>query len=259
MFSSDGELIAQGCNEVPRAMGGTYWDLEEPDYRDVRIGYDPNEDEKEELLREVFERLGKHGLLSEAAQALGSSAQIVASVTRKAKNSDDPKSRNGALVGTAILDLTEFGRIVHAEMCAICDAARLGRGVKGATLFCTTFPCHNCTKHIVASGIIKVVFMEPYPKSRAKTLHKHEIEIERASSTKVSFMPFMGISPLRYRDIFQKGKRKSSNGKARQWYADDNIARPMLDVILPAYPELEQSALGDLVGSLSTDAASEER
>ncbi|MDN3612645.1 hypothetical protein QWZ16_23945 [Vibrio ostreicida] len=26
------------------------------------------------------------------------------------------------------------------------------------------FPCHNCAKHIVASGIKRVVYVEPYPK-----------------------------------------------------------------------------------------------
>jgi deoxycytidylate deaminase len=33
VFSQDGELITQGCNEVPKAGGGTYWDLEQPDHR----------------------------------------------------------------------------------------------------------------------------------------------------------------------------------------------------------------------------------
>jgi hypothetical protein len=46
--------------------------------------------------------------------------------------------------------------------------------------------------------------MEPYPKSRAKELHPDEIEIEAAPPGKVSFVPFMGISPFRYRDPFFK-------------------------------------------------------
>lgn len=43
IFTDDGEMITQGCNEVPRAFGGTYWSGEEPDFRDVRLGYDPND------------------------------------------------------------------------------------------------------------------------------------------------------------------------------------------------------------------------
>ena len=43
IFSDDGELITQGCNEVPKAGGGTYWDLERPDHRDAKKGFDPND------------------------------------------------------------------------------------------------------------------------------------------------------------------------------------------------------------------------
>ncbi len=57
IFSAQGELITQGCNEVPKAKGGTYWDLETPDYRDVKLGRDPNDSLKKRILRELFERL----------------------------------------------------------------------------------------------------------------------------------------------------------------------------------------------------------
>jgi deoxycytidylate deaminase len=43
IFTDDGELVTQGCNEVPKAMGGTYWDSEDPDFRDVKLGHDPND------------------------------------------------------------------------------------------------------------------------------------------------------------------------------------------------------------------------
>jgi cytidine deaminase len=148
------------------------------------------------------------------------------------------------------MDLTEYGRVVHAEMLAVCDAARLGRSIKGSTLFVTTFPCHNCTKHILASGVKRVVYMEPYPKSRAKDLHPDEIEIESESIDKVSFVPFMGISPYRYRELFQKGKRKKADGRARDWYLAD--MRPMVDMTVPSYTENEAWALADLLGDVKT-------
>ncbi len=250
IFSSDGELITQGCNEVPKAFGGTYWDLEKPDYRDVNLGQDPNELLKRELLRDLFDRLLKRGLLSDKVKSLGSASQIVEKVTSRSTAED---SIEGALTDAAVMDLTEFGRIVHAEMCAICDAARLGRSVKTATLFCTTFPCHNCTKHIIAPGIKRVVYMEPYPKSKAKDLHQHEIEIESSSEGKVSFVPFLGISPSRYRDIFQKGRRKRPDGTARRWYHETDEERPMIDVVQESYPDLELHALAPLIGE--TDIA----
>jgi deoxycytidylate deaminase len=69
------------------------------------------------------------------------------------------------------MNLTEFGRDVHAEMSAIVSAARRGTSTEGAYLYCTTFPCHNCAKHIIAAGIRQVVYVEPYAKSFAAEFH----------------------------------------------------------------------------------------
>jgi deoxycytidylate deaminase len=243
IFSDDGEIITQGCNEVPKAFGGTYWDGEEPDHRDVKVGFDPNDHQKREVVRDMLERLEIAGLLKTDSLAEGSSHALVDIVLQK----EGPHPFAGCLRDSWVAALTEFGRVVHAEMSAICDAARLGLSVKGGTLFCTTFPCHNCTKHILAAGIRRVIFMEPYPKSRAKDLHAHEIELEKASTSRVSFIPFLGISPYRYRDIFQKGSRKQ-DGKAVTWYYGE--PRPMLEVSGPAYLETELYEVSTLGGSV---------
>lgn len=251
IFSDDGELITQGCNEAPKAFGGTYWDGETPDYRDVVLGFDPNDSMRREVLRELLEQLDKAELLSQKAKSIGTSNDLAEILCKKptllARDGDDV---TGALANSAIMDLTEFGRIVHAEMCAICDAARLGKSVKGATLYCTTFPCHNCTKHLLAAGIKRVVYIEPYPKSKARELHSNEIDIESSSPGKVSFVPFLGISPFRYRDIFQKGRRKERSGQARRWYDEENEPRPMLDSYYPAYIDLELASLASLIGDI---------
>src|SRR5690606_19175210 len=76
------------------------------------------------------------------------------------------------------MDAIEYGRMVHAEMNAITDAARVGHAIRGATLYCTTFPCHICAKHIIASGIARVVYLEPYPKSLAQELHEDALEVD---------------------------------------------------------------------------------
>lgn len=244
VFTDDGELITQGCNEVPKAFGGTYWDLEKPDHRDVKIGYDPNDVIKKELLRELFDKMSTGGLLSDYAMGFGSPADMVEAFTKKRPKGSVGET-DGPLANCAVLDLTEFGRVVHAEMCAVCDAARLGRSLKGATLYVTTFPCHNCTKHILASGIKCVVYIEPYPKSRAQQLHKDEIDIEKTSPGKVAFLPFLGISPVRYRDIFQRGKRKQSDGRASRYMTDPPT--PMMEVTSTAYIENEAVEWGKLV------------
>lgn len=53
-------------------------------------------------------------------------------------------------------------RTVHAEANVIAFAARYGRSTEGAELFCTLSPCQECTKLIINSGIIRVVYLELY-------------------------------------------------------------------------------------------------
>jgi len=251
IFTSKGEIVVQGCNEVPKAHGGTYWDLEEPDFRDIKKGMDPNEQTRREILRDLFERLRRGGMLSRQALKLGNDARIIQRLTQK--------KPPGLLSEARIMDLTEYGRVVHAEMSALCDAARLGKQVKNGILYCTTFPCHNCTKHILASGIEKVVFLEPYPKSQAKALHGDEVEIETETQPeKVSFVPFLGISPFRYRDVFGKGRRKDDSGVARRWYLGEpkltGEPKPMLEVVFPSYLQNEVWALAPILGRIETAA-----
>lgn len=246
LFSSDGELITQGCNEAPKAGGGTYWAGEEPDNRDVKKGFDPNEAVKRELLRDLVERLRERSLLPESLMRLGDDETVVATLL----------APDGPLRGAVLMDLTEFGRVVHAEMSALCDAARLGRPVKGSKLYCTTFPCHNCTKHILAAGIDRVIFMEPYPKSRAEQLHEDEISVGgEAGPGRVSFVPFMGIAPTRYRDLFEKGRRKDKQGQAQEWQG--GTPRPRVDIVYPGHPEAELWAVHSLVGTASDRIAPE--
>ena len=244
ILSQDGDLLSQGCNEVPKALGGTYWDGDTTDYRDISVGFDPNQRETREVLRDLFQTLLVSGYLSEDAKKMGGPSEIVDQLIRK---KEAPNDVDGALSASSIRDITEYGRSVHAEMSAICDAARTGRSLQGATLFCTTFPCHNCTKHILSAGIRRVVFIEPYPKSRAQALFDNEIDFAGRADDKVRFEPFLGISPAIYRTIFQKGRRKDASGQAKKWVLGE--PRPMIRVIFPAYLFLEAEALRPIVES----------
>lgn len=133
------------------------------------------------------------------------------------------------LEDTRVDHLTEFGRAVHAEMAAILDAARRGAAVRGASLFTTTFPCHNCAKHIVGAGLKRVIYIAPYPKSLAEELHPDSISLDprHEPSDRVIFRPFVGIAPFSYLPIFQAGsRRKLADGRAVEF--DALKARPKL-------------------------------
>lgn len=241
IFRSSGEIISMGCNEVPKAGGGTYWSGDEPDGRDFVLGADPNDQKKVELLVDLINRLLKGGHLAGELASLGDAGKISEAILQ-AEGSDCVKN-------SKMMDLLEFGRDIHAEMSAISDAARNGLSIKDAVLYCTTFPCHICAKHIIAVGVKKVVYVEPYPKSYAQELHDDAIHIEgNGDDGKVGFQRFTGISPFRYRDFFEKGKRKYSGGSAQKWNRDE--MRPMVEVLYPSYSKSENYVVKLLEGKI---------
>ncbi len=57
-------------------------------------------------------------------------------------------------------------RTVHAEQNAICQAAKLGVGIEGATLYCRMTPCRTCAMLIINCGIVRVVCERKYHAGR---------------------------------------------------------------------------------------------
>ncbi len=108
----------------------------------------------------------------------------------------DAMLQNKSVKDSQLMDIIEFGRILHAEMSTLMDAARLGRAVQDATLFCTTFPCHICAKHITGAGLKLSIFLEPYPKSAAFALHPDSIEVEGSRSGSFFELQENKIRPL---------------------------------------------------------------
>ena len=53
-------------------------------------------------------------------------------------------------------------RTVHAEQNAICQAAKLGVSIEGATLYCRMTPCRTCAMLIINCGITNVVCERKY-------------------------------------------------------------------------------------------------
>ena len=53
-------------------------------------------------------------------------------------------------------------RTVYAEQNAICQAAKLGVSVDGATLYCRMTPCRTCAMMIINCGIVRVVCANKY-------------------------------------------------------------------------------------------------
>lgn len=197
------EIISTGANEVPSFGGGQYWpdpisyeDIENG--RDYTRGGDANKREHRQLINEIVDMYKYNSL-------------------------EDEETFRSRLTSSSIKYLTEYGRAVHAEMSAILSCSRSGISLHNATLYCSTFPCHNCAKHIIYSGIKRVVYIEPYPKSKTFELYDDSTSMVDAPG-KVLFEEFVGIGPRKFFDLFSlklsSGRtiiRKDKIGEAIKW------------------------------------------
>lgn len=222
------EIIATGANDCPKYGGGLYW----PEYhedcheikdaidgRDYMRGEDKNKVEQQSIIEDILDR---------AQNAVTDRAEL-----RK------------ALEASRLADITEYGRMVHAEMEALMSLARNNISSRDAMLYCTTFPCHNCAKHIVAAGIKRVVYIEPYPKSKAAEFHSDSISLGFTNGNgTVHFEPFVGVGPRRFFDLFSMRlgsgyplKRKDDEGQVLSWKQEKSKLR--IQMLPCSYIELE--------------------
>ena len=221
---ANGDLVAFGFNEVPKAGGGAYAEGDENDRREFRIGHDSNQREREGMLADALTLIGRAGLL--APECEGLSGEEIAAAAR----------RSADLSGMKIMDVTEYSREMHAEMDALVGVARRVASVRGGIMYCTTFPCHVCAKLIVAAGMRLLVFVETYEKSHAGELFADSISVGSPQEGKVHFKPFAGISPRRHADLFAMGRRKDASGRKAEWNAAEAAPR-----LLPYGESLEKA------------------
>lgn len=227
VVSAHNEVLAIGANDAPCFGGGQYWPGK-GDQSDIAKGVDANAVERRRIAESVLDRLRKEGIVK----------------------ADDAAAAEGvvsALEASRVGEITEYGRDVHAEMEALLCCARAGVSVRGATLYTTTFPCHNCAKHLIGAGFTKVVFVEPYPKSKALDLHGDALAMAGPSAgERLQLEPFIGVGPRRYFDLFslklgQGGQRKRKEGEGLiPWNPAD--ASPCVPLRPLSYLEREKAA-----------------
>lgn len=156
----------------------------------------------------------------------------------------------GALESAQIRDLTEFQPTVHAEMSALLDAIRTQSSLDGVTMYVTAYPCHGCAKHLVDLSM-PVVYLEPYPKSRAATMYGRTVSR--------TFRAFTGVAPSRYQKFFTvSDDRKLPDGTRKSWTdAERREAEPKVDanVTISLINEREVTAIGRLPDPQDVDLA----
>ncbi|WP_313080521.1 anti-phage dCTP deaminase [Pulveribacter sp.] len=230
---SAGDVLAVGWNDVPKAFGGLYQsDRENDPYatKDLRCynqsgGKCFNDEEKELLADALIESLGTEVIPPD-----------------KVKLAKDNILRDRKIKG-----LIEFSRAIHAEMHALINAMKIsGNKVQGGSIFVTTYPCHGCARHIIASGIHNVYYIEPYKKSLAIKLHGDAITESESETKHVRILPFEGVAPSRYLAIFQM-RSNSRKSKGRKIVIASGNAAPKLEKSLQSLPELESMVVKKLL------------
>jgi len=161
IVSTDGELISVGWNDVPKFGGGLYG---EDDQHTVDTGVNGVVDRDNRCFKWggciCHNEIRRNGIVDKLTRKVADSGML--------KKGFSAESLKELLAGSEIESLIEFSRSIHAEMEAILAVAREGKhSLVGATLYTNTYSCHNCARHIVASGIKSVVYIEPYAKSLA--------------------------------------------------------------------------------------------
>ncbi|WP_127026154.1 anti-phage dCTP deaminase [Rheinheimera mangrovi] len=227
VMTKDRNIISTGANDVPKYGGGLYWpeynaetsSIEDSDDgRDYKRGFDSNAAEKKAIIQNILDKIPE----------------------------SDRETFKGYLEKSRIKDITEYGRVVHAEMESILACARSNISTKDAELFCTTFPCHNCAKHIIAAGIKRVVYVEPYPKSKAFDFHSDSIS-QADSADAVKFEPFVGVGPRSFFNLFSTSlgsgypiTRKTKAGETVSW--DEGTTNVRMQMLPSSYIERETLA-----------------
>ncbi|ADP81555.1 deaminase [Pseudofrankia inefficax] len=245
----DEQIVAVGANEVPKAGGGYYHTESQPDGREFMAGLDASDGIRAQILADLLARL-RPGWFTPELQK-----RTIAELTQLAINDEDIRDAD-------LFDVIEYGRTTHAEMVAITSAARRGIAIGGGTLYSTTLPCHECTRNIIASGLARVVYLEPYQKSKGGELHRDAIDLfpepvsprpSHAGPTgrpdRVSIEPFSGFSHNRLSDLFSWVPRKADDvrrtagepirldGRAVIWRAHEAALRPSISD--PAFAETD--------------------
>jgi len=145
-----------------------------------------------------------------------------------------------------IKELIEFSRAVHAEMLAIIlGSQKAGEKIIGGKLYCTTYPCHNCARHIVAAGIKEVYYIEPYRKSLATRLHNDSITEDETKTDLVRILMFDGVAPRRYLEFF-KMRPNSRKKEGKKINISSKQVSPKKTLSLQAIPYLEGKVTEDL-------------
>ncbi len=92
-------------------------------------------------------------------------------------------------------------RSLHAEEKAIINAGL--NGLKNSTMYITTFPCNECAKKILYTGIEEIYYVEPYPDEDSYKL------LTKSQNVNIEIKQFKGVKRDGYFKLLGSWRRKT--------------------------------------------------
>lgn len=247
IVSASGELIAVGWNDVPKFGGSLYTEDDKSTVNEEGNGL-------VDMDRRCYNWGGNKCHNEIRRSRLIDKVTLAVADTDQLKPSAKKLVIKEAIGKTDINSLIEFSRSIHAEMEAILSVAREGKhSLVGATLYTTTYPCHNCARHIVASGIKEVVYIEPYLKSLAVELHSDVISELPDTKNMVIFRQFSGVAPANYLKLFRPKADRKKGGRLVRCHR--HKALPIFRVPLDARSDYEDKVIAEIAAKEDSQLA----
>ena len=199
----NGSVLGMGWNDVANSQIG--------------CGIRMNKDLRNTSLYavEIFKELGIEEYLSEDEEEAFCFKDILSrkKIVEKIKGTDICEKCEDELEHRFNIKRLEYCRSLHAEENALLQiAARGGNGVRNGTIYTTTFPCELCAKKIYQSGIKKIVFTEPYPKSISENVFLKD------GINKIEIEQFEGVKSNSYYKLFKQDIDKKERQELEKVY-----------------------------------------
>lgn len=146
---------------------------------------------------------------------------------RKSEFTDITEEKQQIIENWLIEDITvkrlEYCRALHAEENALLQSSKIGGvGVSGGIIFTTSFPCELCAKKIYQSGIVEIVYTEPYPESISQNV------ILKDGIKKIKLTQFEGVKSHSYFRLYKSNVDKKEMIEMCKREKDNDSTEPLL-------------------------------
>lgn len=128
---------------------------------------------------------------------------------------------------------TKYPYVVHAELNAILNFR--GPSLEGSTIYVTMFPCNECAKALIQSGIKKVIYLEnKYPDSASTAATTRLFELAEIELCKYEDYSYLARMVKLCMSILKDGSSILTEKDPEKAYSilEDKINHEYIDMIL---------------------------